>query len=307
VIDVLNYPPPDWSRKPSRRDSRRASQLNDQGRAELAGGDLASAEKLFMESIEVVPLSGMPWFNLGLIYKRQRRWREAVACNTRSIALGTDENDPAFWNLGIAATALRDWDTARSAWTGFGIEITPGAGPIEMDWGPSPVRINPTANAEVLWGRRIDPARIQLENVPLPASGHRWHDIVLHDGEPRGERSIGDRTFPVFDELERWEPSSVPTWECLINGPVGQIEELADRFHAGGWALEDWSANIRRLCDTCSRGSLDAHSHGAFAADRAGNHVGVAAPAPIAESLLDEWTKEVPGSSRTDLIPVEDG
>ncbi len=305
VIDVLNYPPPDWSQKPSREDAERAFELNEQGRSALDTEDFAAAEELFMQSIDTLPLIGMPWFNLGLIYKSQGRWHEAAACNQRSIDLGTDEQDPAFWNLGIAATALRDWDTARSAWSGYGIEITPGSGPLEMDWGPSPVRINPAANAEVLWGRRLDPARIRLENVPLPGSGHRWHDIVLHDGEPRGERTLGDHTFPVFDELERWEASQVPTWECLIDGPIDQIQDLSDRFRAMGWALEDWTANIRMLCETCSSGAPAAHSHGAFAADRAGSHAGVAAPHQVAEALLNDWTK-LAGTTRTELMPLDD-
>lgn len=63
MIDVLNYPPPNWSRKPSRKDGKRASKLNEQGRAEMASGDLVAAEKRFMQSIEVVPPMGMPRFN----------------------------------------------------------------------------------------------------------------------------------------------------------------------------------------------------------------------------------------------------
>jgi hypothetical protein len=259
-----------------------------------------------MQSIETLPLIQMPWFNLGLVYKQQRRWREAAACNQRSLDLGTDEHDPAFWNLGIAATALRDWETARRGWLGYGIEIEPGSGPIEMDWGPSPVRINRAGKAEVLWGRRLDPARILIENIPLPASGHRWHDIVLHDGEPRGQRSMGERTFPVFDELERWQPSATPTAECMVNGSTDAVQELSDRFQAEGWALEDWTANMRALCQTCDQGSPGPHNHGAFPSNADGHHVGVAAPEDVAIRLLDGWLGEEPGRTRTDLVPARD-
>jgi hypothetical protein len=36
--------------------------------------------------------------------------------------------DPTFWNLGIAATVLRDWATARDSWSGYGIDLPAGDG-----------------------------------------------------------------------------------------------------------------------------------------------------------------------------------
>lgn len=123
---------PDWSEQPSQDAVERALELNAQGRDELEQGALSAAEQSFMAAIKTVPLIPMTWFNLGLVYKSQRRWQECAACNRRSVDLGTDEHDPAFWNLGIAATAVRDWGLARWAWNGFGIEMDAGAGPIEM-------------------------------------------------------------------------------------------------------------------------------------------------------------------------------
>jgi hypothetical protein len=280
-------------------------ELNAQGTDELEQGALSAAEQSFMAAIETVPLIPMPWFNLGLVYKSQRRWQECAACNRRSVDLGTDEHDPAFWNLGIAATAVRDWSLARWAWNGFGIEAGAGAGPIEMGLGPSPVRINPDQNAEVVWGQRLDPARIRLENIPLPSSGHRWHDIVLHDGQPRGERMMGDQAFPVFDEIERWQPSDVPTWECLLRAEAEDVQTLSERLQAHGGALEDWTSNIRMLCQACSESSPQPHKHGAFDADAFGNHVGIAAPLDVAERLLSDWLADSAERQHTDLVPVE--
>jgi hypothetical protein len=97
-------------------------------------------------------------------------------CNERAAALGGAEGDPAWWNLGIAATALRRWDAARDAWRRFGIQVPDGTGELQMDLGPAPVRLDPDGRAEVVWGRRVDPARIVVINVPTPESGHRWGD-----------------------------------------------------------------------------------------------------------------------------------
>lgn len=306
VIDVTKYPPPDWSARPSQEAVERALQLNDRGRRELEEGKLSAAEQLFMAAIETVPVIPMPWFNLGLVYKRQRRWQECAACNRRSVDLGTDEHDPAYWNLGIAATALRDWGMARWAWRGFGVEMATDAGPIEMDLGPSPVRINPDGNPEVVWGQRLDPARIRLENIPLPGSGHRWHDVVLHDGEPHGERMMEDQTFPVFDEIERWQPSDFPTWECILWANADDMQTISDRFRTEGGAMEDWTASIRRLCRACSESSPQSHKHGAFDADPSGSHVGIAAPFDVAEGLLSNWLGEASGRQRSEFVPVED-
>jgi hypothetical protein len=255
VIDVLSFPSPDWSRGPKPRRVRRALALDEHGRIALDRGDLDGAERLFIRAIETNALLANPWFNLGLVYKSQRRWTEAAACNRQAIERGTSQQDPAFWNLGIAATALRDWDTARMAWRGYGIEI-PGDGPPNGDFGVSPVRINPETSGEVVWGRRIDPARIVLENIPLPGSGHRWRDVE-------------------------------------------------DRFREAGWAIEDWTATVRRLCKDCSLDSVESHNHGPFMSTVEGSHVGLAAPRDIAETILASWTEGHPHRTRTDLIPVE--
>lgn len=263
--------------------------LNEKGRSALDASDLADAERLFMESIELAPLRAATWFNLGLVYKRRHLWPEAAACNARSLDLEADAQDPAYWNLGIAATALGDWAAARAAWEGFGITIESGEGPIDADFGTSPVRINPETTGEVVWGRRLDPARIKIESIPLPTSGHRWHDIILHDGVPVGERIVDDRTYQVFDELERLVASETPTWECLVASPPDALADLDASLTAAGWAMEDWTSSVRRLCDECSRGSVTDHTHGPFSSGTDGHHVGIAAPREAAERLVDEW------------------
>jgi hypothetical protein len=305
MVDVLDLPPPDWSRRPRPRDVRKALKLNERGRRALAAGDLLDAKSLFSQAIEVDALLGSPWFNLGLIYKINRQWPEAAICNRRSIEHGTSDQDPAFWNLGIAATATRDWETARAAWIGYGIDLEAGEGPIEIDFGSVAIRINPESTGEVVWAQRLDPARARIENIPMPGSGHSWHDIVLHDGEQRGERALGESMVPVFDELEPWESSGVTTWECNLVGDEEAIRNLGDQFHESGWAMEDWTASVRWLCRECSYGSLAAHKHGSLLFDPTGRHVGIASPSDVAARLLEEWVASSVDRDHGDLIPIE--
>src|SRR5215468_7480543 len=105
-------------------------------------GLIAEAVMYYQKAIKLWPAWATPWYNLGLLRKEQRNWRESLRCNQKAVALDASERD-AWWNLGIAATALGDWAEARRAWKGFGIEIPEGEGPIEMETGVTPIRINP--------------------------------------------------------------------------------------------------------------------------------------------------------------------
>jgi hypothetical protein len=82
--------------------------------------------------------------------------------------------------LGIAATALHDWPEAAAT---------------------ACVRLNPQSSGEVVWGERLDPARLVILNVPLPESRHRFRDIILNDGAENGTRAVGGIQVPVFAEF----------------------------------------------------------------------------------------------------------
>jgi len=75
-------------------------------------------------------------------------------------------------------------------------------------------------DTEVVWGVRLDPARIRIQNVPLPSSGHRFGDVVLHDGDPSGTRVLDGQEVPVFDEILLRERSPVPTCGVAVTAPA---------------------------------------------------------------------------------------
>lgn len=238
-----------------RTDWLEADRLNEQGRACADAGDWDAALMFYRQAADLVPAFEPAWFNMALVYKRQRQWDEAMDCNERAAALGGGEGDPAWWNLGIAATALRRWDAARNAWRRFGIQVPEGTGELQMDLGPAPVRLDPDGRAEVIWGRRVDPARVVVMNIPTPESGHRWGDVVLHDGAPNGERKAWGRVYGVFDELERWQPSAIPTLQVQLTlADETDALALVDLFDQAGYAAQDWTASIRLICRQCSEG-----------------------------------------------------
>lgn len=132
------------------------------------------------------PESQAWWFDAALAYKFLRDWPKAYELGLEAAARAeTGQRDPAFWNLGIAATVLGDWAVAREAWQGYGIELPPGEGEIEADFGLTCVRVDAGGGRrEVLWARRICPTRVRVTSVPF--GDRRFGEIVLHDGAPKG-------------------------------------------------------------------------------------------------------------------------
>jgi hypothetical protein len=333
---VRQRPSTDW-----RLATNRAFSLIDDGRYE-------DADELLTRAADLEPWLSESWFNLALLHKFRHDWEQARTAGLRAVALlEKDAGAPDWWNVGIAATALQDWPLARRAWQAYGLRVPgPGGGhhgslsasdePLGMDLGGAAVRLSPDGEAEVVWGRRLDPARVEVLNIPLPSSGRRWGEVVLHDGAPRGERTLaasggagvagvgggGGRTsvYPVFDEIELWAPSSVPTWVVLIEAATQADRDALERLAAdAGYAAEDWSSSVRLLCRACSESRMpseegdglalqDPHDHsvpghpGPLGHTTAGTlwsperECGIAAPSSLVRGLLDSWVADSPDS-----------
>ncbi|MGH8081115.1 MAG: hypothetical protein ACREP7_11100, partial [Lysobacter sp.] len=237
-----------------------------------------------------------PWFNIGLVHKYRGEWEASLQANRAALERDAT-HEGACWNLGIAATALHDWPSAREAWKRYRIDLPEGEGPIDIDFGMAALRLHLDGSGEVVWCDRIDPARGRIRNVPFPASGHRYADIVLHDGASNGKRRIGDREYMVFDELMLWQASPYSTFEaCIVTPQPELLATLAERIHRGGGQIEDWTESVRYICKACSEGDPDrAHDHPVADADGDARQLGLAA---VEESMLraaiNDWLGEHP-------------
>jgi tetratricopeptide (TPR) repeat protein len=259
------------------------------------------ASRLYHLAAQIAPDWSTPWYNLGLKAKYSGRWEESLRYNKRATELDGDK-EAAWWNLGIAATALHDWTEARRAWKGFGIDLPDEAGEVSIPPVSACVRLNPKQAGEVVWGDRLDPARFLILNIPLPESEHRFRDVILNDGAPEGTRIRNGVEFPVFDELEIWQPSEYSTFEAQLEFPGDASEErLAEICHKAELGIEDWST-LRILCEKCSRGNPGPHDcHRitptgvrrayAFAAKREDD----------LKNALHEWTAVTEGAAFGDL------
>jgi tetratricopeptide (TPR) repeat protein len=150
-------------------------------------GQIAESIKLYKKIIRLYPSWAIPFYNLGLIHKYRCEWTESFEYNKKACDLNPDD-EASQWNLGISATALKDWKEARMAWNHFGLKLDINSDEPNVKLGRTPIRLNPESNGEVVWGLRIDPARTIIENVPFPESNHRYQDLILTDGAAVGHR-----------------------------------------------------------------------------------------------------------------------
>ncbi|WP_217180129.1 tetratricopeptide repeat protein [Streptomyces sp. AC495_CC817] len=229
------------------------------------------------------------WYDAALGHKFLRHWDKAFELGVQAAARAPrGEGDPAFWNLGIAATIRRDWAVARDAWAGYDIEIPPGEGAIEGRFGHACVRLDTDGRHEVVWIERLCPTRGRVVNVPV-TGGRRYGEIVLHDGQPNGERVVDGSTFPVFDELLLFEASDLPTLEVTVAvGESADLEALAALFGDHGFGAET-ADSVTVHCACCSEGTL----HREPTPTRTGaQRFRLAAPEEDARRLLDRWAGE---------------
>ncbi len=295
------------------RQRKRASQL-DKLAQELQGqGELDRAVEVYIQAAAADPSWAVPLYNLGLLFKYQRNWEESAKYNQRATVVNPKDK-AAWWNLGIAATALGRWDLARQAWRGFGIKVPDGDGPIDLPCGPGPVRLNPDGEGEVVWAYRLDPARAALTSIPFPTSGFRYGDLVLNDGAPVGYRKYKGKDLPVFNVIQLLEASPYGTYEARVAMPAGRehLERLAEEADRQKAAAEDWTASVRVICRACSEGRPH-KEHDTQEPPADGIHmVGVAARTrKQAEAILSTWADGADGievqSLELALEPGTDG
>ena len=274
-----------------------AGELLERGHDAHAAGDSAAALRHYRRAARLAPAWAAPHYNIGFVYKYARRWRESLAANLAAVQRDPDD-EAATWNAAIAATALSDWKTARRLWKSRGIDLPGRSGDPAGNFGTVVIRLNPEGEGETVWARRIDPARAVIENIPLPQSGHRFGDVVLHDGAAEGYRELDGRKVPVFNALQRLRRSDCKTYAAeVVALSDDEIEALERLSHERGTPAEDWTS-MATLCLRCSYGVPHRHRRKARPAPpqwQPERRVGIAAAsAAEARALLEAWGRAAP-------------
>jgi tetratricopeptide (TPR) repeat protein len=290
VTDVLE--PPALSRAERKSLEKRVDALMHRASGLHVRGRIDDAARAYREAIALVPWYGAAYYDLGLVYKYSRRWRSSLKANLEALKRQPDD-EAAAWNAGIAATALGDWRTARAMWKARGIRLPGRSGDPAGNFGVAVVRLNPEGSGgETVWARRVDPVRAVIANVPLPDSGYRCGDIVLHDGAAQGFREADGHRYPVFNVLERLLASKWKTYAADLVAPSREdIDALQELARGRAIRVEDWTRSVAMICLRCSYGVR--HRHRRRAESPSWNperSIGISAPSRReAQHLLDEW------------------
>lgn len=271
-------------------------------------GELKAATQNFDLLLQHHPDNPFYHYMRGLTLKYQMEWAGSLRDNLQAIELAEEFSQAQHWNAAIAATGLGQWATVRKLWAACDIALPEGDGPIDANFGVAVVRLNPWNGGETVLMRRIDPVRASILNVPLPESGHRFGDIVLHDGAPTGSRFDGEREVHVFNELERLEPSGFQTFVVFVRADSAEdIDALLRASAPGIGYAEDWTRSIRHYCLRCSYGAPHSHAQEAKEEGEAQwqpeRNLGIAAQSRLSvEKLLKDWAA---GNSGRHLDAIE--
>ncbi|WP_410499123.1 hypothetical protein [Chitinibacter sp. S2-10] len=209
-------------------------------------GDLAQAEQHFLAALAIDEQDAQTHYDLALLYKNSEpsNWPLAQRHNARALALKPDD-EAARWNLGIAATANRDWETAAQAWRALALSYSAGqlAQPVPGEL--VAIRIRVGKHQEVVFGQRLDPARALVTGVPIPDLEIGHGDILLLDAVPRGERQLDGVAYPVYEVLERWQHGTHATYVIEAEVPDSLAQDtLLELAAKAGLPIADLDFNV---------------------------------------------------------------
>ena len=188
-----------------------------------AAEDYYNAVKLYKRIVKDASDWAAPFLRLGHIYKYRQEWKPALYYNKRAIALQVD-NRQAWWDVGIAATALKKRKLARRVWSKFG--YTKRA----ERWQPASVQLSYSGQLEVMWVQRVGPCLGHIRSIPQPASGRRYGDLVLVDNILCGHHNSGAYRLPIYKELGLLKGSHYRSFSCLLIDPAERDIQLLQKL-----------------------------------------------------------------------------
>lgn len=204
---------------------------------------------------EALPGDTALQYALGVVHKFAGRFERSRAAFERVLAVRPDET-AAWYNLGIAHTALKDWPAARHAWGKVGFTLPEGDGDFAIP-GDRCVLQLPTdsdlPNApphELVIGVRLCPARARL--LAPPAWAHEfaaYGDVVLIDGESLGElpSASGEplMVLRVLQRLGRYGGQRL-LWTAPAEGPTSrtQLSQAVRDLVQAGWPVSDYTGQL---------------------------------------------------------------
>ena len=210
-------------------------------------GDVYHTVKLCKRAIKLDPDYAPPYRLLGRVYHERQEWKPCLHYYQRYVALRPRARD-AWPYIGLAATALRQWRTARTAWNHLGHDLPLTARPPQLAPEIVGVRCKHRGQREILWARRLDPVRAELLSLPQLPTSLNYGDTVLFDLDKVGERMLPGGRVPVHPFLEQTDTRFYRTHRVrLYTESAAPIERLQELCRAANLGFDNWSAATRQI------------------------------------------------------------
>lgn len=208
-------------------------------------GDVYNAAKLCKRLAKLAPDWSAPFAFLSRMYRSRNEWKPTLHYCLKAV-----ENNPfddGIWEtLGLAATALGEWETARYAWNQLGFQFKKSDSALHLDLGVVPVRLNPLTQPEIVAARRIDPVRATVESIPQPSSGRRYKDLILIENKPNARLFYQSNKLQVHDEVQLLKQSAWRTYTVLLHtSSQADIDTLANLCLEAELGFDNWSNAAR--------------------------------------------------------------
>ena len=244
--------------------------------------DHYNAIKLYKRIIKLGADWAAPYARLGQIYKYRQEWKPALYYNKKTASLDAADQT-SWWNIGIAAPALRKSRLARTGWSKFGLEG-------RQEWAPVSVQRAYDKQFEIIGAARSGPAEGILKNVPHPRSGRCFGDVVLIDNIIRGYHTSAFHRLPIYGDLGLLKRSVFLTFSCLLQSASRKdIHTLQQLCREEGLGFEIW-ANAARAFASAQLGPRPEYYAAFDLAPEPELLAAIAAPtAQQALSILDAW------------------
>ncbi|MEL6275103.1 MAG: tetratricopeptide repeat protein [Bacteroidota bacterium] len=204
-------------------------------------GDPYHAVKLYKKVIRLAPDFPDAYCALGRLYRKRKEWKPAFHYWKKAIGLDAD-NREGWWQLGLAAVALKKMNVARSVWNKFGY------GKMDVS-APFGLHLTHEDGYEILWMQALDPGRCRILSIPHPVSGLRYRQTMLYDRRAmKGTNVVSRRRVPIFQAVDSLKNSPYQTYSCLLHtGAESDVQQLERLAFEAGLGFEVWSNASRAI------------------------------------------------------------
>lgn len=240
----------------------------------------ALCERIHRQLLALEPDHPAELYDFGLFMKTRGRFAEGVELNQRALAAG-NASEAVHWNLGICATGAGMGSVAQNVWRTLKMDLALGdAGLPHGEFGMVKVRLaeRPLAARdattddpgleETVWVERLSPCHGRVRNATFHPVGVDFGDLVLFDGAPIGEQTVGERRVHVFPHLATLKEAR-RGWDIFPFVGVQPERELLSRLGfdlPGDAAIETHTESLELLCAKCADALAPQHEHGTSAA-----------------------------------------